>query len=274
VSTETGFCGLRQTARLRFWVEDSGGDGEPLLLVSGLGYSSWCWAELRDLLRGRWRVVSFDNRGTGRSAQPAGPYSIAMLADDAASMLEACGVETAHVLGHSMGGYIALTLARRHPQRVRSLVLVSTAGGGRGCLPLPEDTRAAWLAAAGLPPEQYARRTMPLSFAPGWTERHPKRFERYLRSRLQHPTPPACWAAQFQACEQYFAEGVGAEQIAQPALVIHGTADRVIPFANGELLASQLPNARLLRLDGVGHLPYLEEPERFASAVREFLGML
>jgi 3-oxoadipate enol-lactonase len=151
---------------------------------------------------------------------------------------------------------------------------VSTAGGGRGCLPLPEDTRAAWLAAAGLPPEQYARRTMPLSFAPGWTERHPKRFERYLRSRLQHPTPPACWAAQFQACEQYFAEGVGAEQIAQPALVIHGTADRVIPFANGELLASQLPNARLLRLDGVGHLPYLEEPERFASAVREFLGML
>jgi 3-oxoadipate enol-lactonase len=271
VSTDAGFSGLLQTSRLRFWVEDSGGSGEPLLLISGLGYSSWCWAELRETLRERWRVITFDNRGTGRSAQPAGPYSIAMLADDAASVLDARGVEAAHVMGHSMGGYIALTLARRHPQRVRSLVLVSTAGGGRGCLPLPEDTRAAWLAAAGLPPEQYARRTMPLSFAPGWTERHPERFERYLQNRLQHPTPPACWAAQFQACEQYFAEGVGAERITQPALVIHGTADRVIPFANGELLAAQLPNARLLRLDGIGHLPYLEEPELFTSVVREFL---
>jgi 3-oxoadipate enol-lactonase len=253
---------------LGLWVEDVG-KGEPLLLISGLGYSNWCWQDLQAALSADLRVISFDNRGTGRSDKAPGPYSIAMLADDAARLLERLEATPAHVLGHSMGGYIALTLATSRPQAVRSLTLVSTTAGGPDMIPVPESTLKLWTDVAGLPPRESARRAMPTSFAPGWTEKNPQRFEALLEARLRHPTPPACWAAQFAACGQFLDRGIALAAIQCPALVIHGTADRVVPFANGERLARTLPNARLVALDGVGHLPPLEEPQRFAQLVRE-----
>lgn len=256
---------------LTLWVEQ-GGHGPPVLLISGLGYSSWCWAELRAALQPDFRVVTFDNRGTGRSDKPAGPYSMAMLADDAARVLEQCRLPHAHVLGHSMGGYIALHLALRHPRKVRSLVLVGTSRGGPDTAPVPEETQANWMRYRGLPPADYARHTMPHSFAPGWTEAHPERFERYLEQRLRHPTPAEAWMAQYLACADHVTQGVDAGAITVPALVMHGTADRVVPHANGQLLARSLPASEWVSLDGAGHLPYLEDPPGFAARVRAFLG--
>src|SRR5687768_8962267 len=110
---------------LNVWVEQAGA-GPPLLLIAGLGYATWCWHDLQRALAADATTLAFDNRGAGRSDKPAGPYSIPLLADDAAAVLDAAGLRDAHVLGQSMGGYIALTLALRHPARVRSLVLVST----------------------------------------------------------------------------------------------------------------------------------------------------
>lgn len=259
-----------QLPGLESWVE-SRGAGEPVLCISGLGYSAWCWEELCAALAPTHRAIRFDNRGTGRSGKPAGPYSIAMLADDAAQLLDALGIPSAHIVGHSMGGYIALTLAQRHPAKVHSLVLVGTSPGGPQALPVPEDTRAAWGAALGLPPVEYARRTMPLSFAPGWTDAHPAQFEEYLKRRTQFPTPPECWLAQFNACGEYANQGVDLARLRMPALAIHGTADRIVPFENGELLARGLPNVRWLPVEGAGHIPYLEDPPWFARVVREHL---
>ena len=267
-ATEEG--SLRQIGPVLLWTQ-SQGEGRAVLCLSGLGYSSWCWFELAPQLARSRRVITFDNRGTGRSDKPAGPYSIAMLADDAARALDECGIEQADVIGHSMGGYIAQTLALAHPQRVRTLTLVGTSPGGLDTLPLPEATRIAWESAAGLPPEQSARMNMPLSFAPGWVEAHPARFEDLFARRIAHPTPPACWKAQYDACVDYYMQGLPVERITQPTLVIHGTQDRVIPYANGEILAGRIPRARLAPMEGVGHLPYLEEPQLFMKALAPHL---
>jgi pimeloyl-ACP methyl ester carboxylesterase len=219
----------------------------------------------------RHRMIAIDNRGTGRSEKVPGPYSIDMMADDAAAVLRVLKLRTAHVVGTSMGGYIALALAKRHPALVQSLVLVATSKGGPGTLPVPASTLEAWRAASVLSPREFAERTMPLSYRPGWAEENRQRFVEVLETRLEFPTPPMCWAAQYAACEQYIYQGLDVSTLEQPALVIHGTQDRVVPFPNGEALAAALPHSRLKILEGAGHLPFIEDPKGFARIVSDFL---
>jgi pimeloyl-ACP methyl ester carboxylesterase len=256
--------------RVDLHVEEHG-DGFPFLLVQGLGYAKWASRAQWQDYAARRRVLAFDNRGTGRSGKPAGPYSMELLADDAASVLDARGIASADVYGHSMGGFVALTLALRRPDLVRSLVLVATGPGGPEHEPLPEETLASWMSAAGLPADEAVRRTFATAFAPGWEGDHPDEYAEWLAARLDPPTPPECWWAQLEAAAVYKERGVNVEQIAVPALVVHGDLDRVVPVSNGRLLAARLPRAQLVVLPGRGHVPMLEEPEEFSAAVCAFL---
>jgi 3-oxoadipate enol-lactonase len=215
-------------------------------------------------------VLAFDNRGTGLSPKPPGPYSIEELADDAASVLDARGIECADVYGHSMGGFVALALALRRPELVRSLVLVGT-GAGHGYEPMPAETLETWMSVAGLPLEDAIRRTFPTGFSAGWIDEHPSEYANWLAARLDPPTPPACWKAQFEAAVCWVEEGAAVERIEAPALVIHGDDDRIVPIANGRSLVARLPNAELVVLSGRGHVPMLEEPGAFSRLVRRFL---
>ncbi len=190
------------------------------------------------------------------------------MADDAA---EALAGRRAHVAGFSMGGYIAQTLALRHPDLVARLVLTCTATGGPDHHEIPAETNAAWLANADKPPAEYARATMPLSFRPGWTEANPEEFEQLLADRLRYPTPPECWRAQYEACWDFVRTHRPVEEIAAPTLVVHGDADRVVPYENGVELARRIPDSRFERFDGAGHLLFLEEPARFNDVVASFL---
>jgi 3-oxoadipate enol-lactonase len=250
------------------------GAGETILFIQGLGYATWAWAPQLDALERRARVVAFDNRGAGRSDKPEGPYSIRLLAEDALAVLQKTGAGPAHVVGCSMGGYVALTLALRHPHVVRSLVLISTSAGGDGAVDVPHETLQAWQRAAGASPEEFARRTMPYSFAPGWVEAHPVEFGRWLEARLAYPTPPLAWRAQFDASARFLAEGLGPGSIPQPALVIHGTEDRVVPYRNAGLLAARLDHAELVTLDGAGHLCWLERSDAVNALLADFVGDL
>lgn len=252
------------------YVEERG-SGFPLLLIQGLGYASWAWRFQWAAFAPRWRTIAFDNRGTGRSSKPPGPYSIDLLADDAADLLHSLGVEQAHVLGLSMGGYISQTLALRHPELVRSLVLAGTGPGEPTHVPVPEDTLSEWLAHAHLAPEEYARATMHLSYSPGWTTEHAELFEELLAARLEFPTPREAWRAQYDACVRFVEEGLPIEQIQAPTLVVHGDRDRVVPLSNGQAIARRIPRAELLILDGCGHVVPIEEPDRFNEAVVSFL---
>ncbi|MGH3072012.1 MAG: alpha/beta fold hydrolase [Gaiellaceae bacterium] len=252
---------------MRLYAEEHG-DGHPLLLLTGLGFAIWSWQrQLPDWSR-TFRCIAVENRGTGRSPKPPGPYSIEMLADDAAEML---GGRRAHVCGFSMGGYVAQTLAVRHPELVERLVLVCTATGGPDVHKTPEETAAAWLANADRPPAEFARATMPLSFRPGWADEHADEFEHLLHDRLEFPTPPECWRAQYDACVDWSARVTPVEEIEAPTLVVHGDADRIVRYENGVEVARRIPGARLETFPGAGHLLFLEEPERFNPLVAEFL---
>ncbi len=252
---------------MRLYAEEHG-DGPPLLLIAGLGYAVWSWQRQLPAWSRRFRCIAIENRGAGRSPKPPGPYSIEEMADDAAETLAG---RRAHVAGYSMGGYIAQTLALRHPELVERLVLVCTGTGGPEYHVIPDETNTAWLEHADQPPADYARATMPLSFRPGWTEAHPEEFEQLLADRLRHPTPPECWRAQYDACWRFVTERRPVEDIEAPTLVAHGDADRVVPYENGVELARRIPHARFERFDGAGHLLFLEEPDRFNDVVVSFL---
>src|SRR5579863_4901360 len=116
-----------QSAKIHW---DEQGRGEPILLIMGLGWASPMWHRSRPLLSTRYRTIALDNRGVGRSDLPPGPYPIALMASDAAAVLDAAGIASAHVFGVSMGGMIAQEFALRYPQRVRSLILGCTNAGG------------------------------------------------------------------------------------------------------------------------------------------------
>jgi 3-oxoadipate enol-lactonase len=250
------------------------GDGFPLLLIQGLGWSKWgSRAQWPDYALRR-RMLAFDNRGTGLSDKPPGPYSIEQLADDAASVLDARGLEQADVYGHSMGGFIALTLALRRPDLVRSLVLVGTGPGGPDHEPLPQETLEIWFSVVGLPLKEAIRRTFPTSFAPGWIDEHADEYAEWLAARFDPPTPPACWRAQFEAAANYTNVGVEVERIDVPTLVVHGERDRVVPVANGRLLAARMPQAELVVLSDQAHVPMLEQPQEFGALICRFLDRL
>jgi 3-oxoadipate enol-lactonase len=244
------------------------GEGFPLLLIQGLGYATWAWRHQLGPLAERFRVIAFDNRGAGRSEKTPGPYSIEELADDAAGVLDG---RRAHVFGISMGGYIAQTLALRHPELVERLVLGCTGTGGTDYEPLPEETRHAWESNAHLPPDEYARNTMYLSFRPGWTDEHPQHYEELIEARLLYPTPPETWRAQYDACTAFVQQATPVERIRAPTVVIHGDADRIVPYVNGVDLARRIPDAPLETFTDAGHLFFIEEPERTNQLLVEFL---
>jgi len=255
----------------RLYVEEQGAGEPPLLMIQGLGYSMWAWRYQLPAFGARRRAVAFDNRGTGRSSLEPGPFSMEQFAGDAVSVLDALGIESAHVLGMSMGTFVAQAMALQAPGRVRSLVLVGGGPGGPEHAPIPPETLDTWLANAHLPPPEFVRRTMFLSFSPGWNEAHPELYEELVEARLEHPTPPECWQAQFAAAGRFLQEGAPVERIAVPALVVHGDADRVVPLPNGELLARLIPGAELAVLPGRGHVVQLETPDEFNRLVEEFL---
>ncbi len=244
------------------------GDGDPVLLVPGLGYASWSFARQLAPLAPYARVLAVDNRGTGRSGKPAGPYSIEQLADDAHAVLQERGAAPATVVGTSMGGYVAQVLALKYPHAVKSLVLVATTSGGRGAHGVPPETLRAWEEAAHLDAEGFARATMPLSFAPGWSTEHPSELEELLALRQEWPTPAGAWQAQFLACVDFLSRGLPDGDVPHPTVIVHGTADRVVPYTNAAHLAQRHPHATLHTMNGAGHLCWIERPDEFNRLVR------
>ena len=258
---------MRGAQTQQLYVEEQG-EGDVLLLIEGLGQSMWAWREQVPVFARRYRTIAFDTRGTGRSQVPDEPYGIDELAQDAADVLDG---RSAHVVALSMGGYVALTLALARPELVQSLVLIGTGAGGPDRVPRPQDVRDAYAAAIGLPFDEYGRKTMPMTFSPGWTERNPEPFEEILAARLEHPTPDVTLDAHLEACYAFYAGRCEVERIDAPALVVHGDADVIVPVENGRALASRLPNARYVELPGRGHNIQLEDPATVNRLVLEFL---
>jgi 3-oxoadipate enol-lactonase len=243
------------------------GAGEPLLLIHGLGYARWGWEPVADGLAEAHEVVLFDNRGIGESDAPTGPYAVQDLALDAVAVLDAAGLQRAHILGTSLGGMIALQLVLDHPARVDKLVLACTTPGGAGSAPMPERTVRLLAEAQGLPAEIALRRFVENAFAP---HPDPAQIERIMRHRIATAQSPAAWAAQASAGTAFDVwDRLG--EIRAQTLVLTGDQDAVVDPKNSDLLAARIPEARLEVFDGGGHLFFWEQPDRFVDAVTEFL---
>jgi pimeloyl-ACP methyl ester carboxylesterase len=210
-------------------------------------------------------VLWYDNRGIGASDVPEGPYTARQLAEDGVAVLAAEGIERAHVVGTSLGGMAAQVLAAAFPNRVEKLVLACTTPGGEDAVPMPAQTVALMAEAATLAPEVALRRFVENALAPDADD---ELVERIFRLRLENPPDPVGWQAQAAAGLGF--AGVDGT-ISAPTLIVHGSEDAVVDVGNAQLLAERIPGARVEILDGLGHLFFWEQPERFVVLVEEFL---
>jgi 3-oxoadipate enol-lactonase len=250
--------------RLAYDVE---GAGEPLLLIQGLGYGRRGWGPAPGLLAQRFHVVSFDNRGFGESEAPPGPYTTAQLAQDALAVLDATEIDTAHVIGISLGGMVAQELVLTRPERVRKLVLCSTTPGGATSFPMPEQTVALMGRASHLEPSEALHQFVVNALSP---DPPAELVAEIVAYRTANPPDPAGWWAQAGAGAAHDAMArLGAINV--PTLVVHGIADNVVDAGNAPLLAEGIPGARLELFEGVGHLLPWERPSEFTVLVEEFL---
>jgi pimeloyl-ACP methyl ester carboxylesterase len=238
----------------------------PLLLIMGMGLSSRAWESLPTRLSERFRVVVFDNRGTGRSGRRGWMYRMRDLADDAVTVLDAVQVSQANVFGISMGGMIAQELAIRHPYRVRRLALGATFAswlrGDKPSLRTAFDLLLLILQRQRVPAERLGRLLVSREFHQANPTRALEWIARSGRAEIR------CAAAQVAAIVGH-ATLRRLEQIRAPTLVITGDADWLVPPRNSEVLAAGIPDARLRILRGAGHVFPLEREEETVRALTE-----
>jgi len=216
------------------------GEGEPLVLIPDLSNDISEYEGIIGRLSTKYMVVAGDNRGAGRTDKPYMPYSIEMMSDDTAGLLSALGIKEAHIVGVSMGGRIAAALTLRHPEQVRSLILVSTA--------LKRQATPTW-----------ASRMLGLALRiPMWrerTSRYPQPYYAVVRQRE---------ASRNFDCMRRL------QEIQVPTLILHGRRDRIAPYELAEEMHAGIKGSKMITFSG-GHLFLFFQPQRFAEAILEFL---
>jgi pimeloyl-ACP methyl ester carboxylesterase len=252
----------RSTTRagdLEVGVIDAGG-GVPLVLVHGGESDRTQFATLRARLGTGIRAISYDQRDSGITVNPPVPYTLGVLADDLVALLDALGLQSAHLLGTSFGGAVAQHAALRHPERVASLILVATtpsfAMGSAAIdqlLSMSHDDRVNAVADFFFTPEgQAAHSARP---AQTLTARSPEQSARRHDVARQHDVRDRL------------------AEIAAPTLIVHGAADRLAPYAGAVLMEQQIPNAELRSIEGGRHGIAVEFADTIACWVREFIGV-
>ena len=262
----TGFADANG-ARLYYEVY---GEGEPLLLIPGLALNHLSWADEVPVYAPEFKVIVFDPRGTGQSSFPEGVEpSMALLADDAAALLDALGVDAAHVLGWSLGGMIAQEMALRHPEKIRSLILGASTPGGPHSVPSQDWAVAAFT--AFLTQGVTAPNFLEALLSPAYLAEHrPEATEYVERLNAGPATPLQATVAQVQAMTGHDTYD-RLPSITAPTLVIHGADDPLQPAENARILAERIPGAEIILLEGAHHAYGGEKPAEVHAAVLDFL---
>ena len=249
------------------------GEGQPLVLISGLGYSLWQWHRMVPILADDFQVITFDNRGVGQSDKPEGPYIAQMLAADIVGLLDTLGIEKAIVAGHSMGGFIAQAVSLDFPQRMTKLTLCSTNFGGPHHVPVTPDAMKVLTDVTSDPVTRF-KNGLVVSTAPGWAEKNPEMIKSWVEWRVANPVEPAAYQAQLAIGLSLLPEAAAFEaklpQIKIPTLILFGEYDQVVPPANAELLANQISGSQICILPNARHFFPIEVPEAASRAIIEF----
>jgi 3-oxoadipate enol-lactonase len=216
------------------------GEGERLLIIGGLSMDLTALRGIAPGLAQRYQVIAFDNRGAGRTDKPDIPYSIEMMADDTAGLLDALGIGRAHVMGISMGGRIAIALTLKRPEIVKSLILVST--GPRAPSTLDRRLRLGLL--------EIPRRVGALG--------------------KKYPQPNYAYANQRRASQGYDATD-RLHEIHAPTLILQGEKDRLAPYRLAEAMHNEIQGSKMVSFKG-GHMFLFWRPRELIDAVEDFLG--
>jgi 3-oxoadipate enol-lactonase len=232
-------------------------DAPPLILLEGMGGDVPGWRRNIPVLAGELRVIAYDFRGNGNSDEPPGPATMATFVDDTFALLDALGVDRAHVYGQSFGGMVAQEMALTRPERVRTLILGCTHAGP------PHAVRGQ----GSKVPKGEPWRSM---YSPGFPDRHPEHVAEDLRIGAAQPKHPEGGRRQWEAM-QGFDSFERLPTMGVPTLVLHGTEDLAVSPENARQLAERIPGAELLLLEGAGHLYHSEQSDVADAAVLDFV---
>ncbi len=246
------------------------GDGAPLVLIPGLGTGLWLWFKQVPAFAGAFRTIVFDPPGVGQSDKSVGDFTAPSLAATVAHLLDALDIERAHVLGASLGGFVAQEFALGYPHKTLSLVLCCTSAGGARHVPPSANVLAAYAANFQLAADERIRQNLLLSFAPQYVAEHATEVERVLQMRLSNFVPDDVYVNQARVGQTFDADARVA-QINAPTLVITGEADRIVPMENSINLAAAIPQAKSTVVPSGSHMFFIEQAERFNAAVIEFI---
>lgn len=254
---------------IAYWVH---GEGTPLVLITGLGTPAVSWGPFPGILAGLgYQAIVVDNRDCGNSSPCDGiDYKVEDMADDAVAVLDDLGIDRAYVLGISMGGMIAQAIGLNHPDRVIKLMLLATTPGQPAHVPAdpafiadvfvmpPDEDQKAWTI-----------RTLGKIMGPGFAERNRELMETAAEIRIKHGSDPQEFTRQWNAIMQF---GVydRLTEMKPPTLVLHGDADPLVPYPNGQKIAARIPGAELVTLPGVGHFVPAEAPAETVAAITRF----
>lgn len=247
------------------------GQGAPLILIMGLRRNIEWWYHQIPALEKHFKVIVFDNRGAGRSEKPAMDYSIRQFADDTAAVMDALNIDRAHVLGISMGGYIAQELAINYPEKVTDLVLGCTSCGGEKAVLMSAERMEKFTANKNLSPEEILQKDMDIFFSDEYVASNPTAIARFSEISMRHYQPAEAFERQFAACLKHNTIA-RLNRITQPTLIMTGDDDPLVPSENSFILKELLPHARLSVFPKGRHCFFMEFADRFNKEVVSYLG--
>lgn len=246
------------------------GDGAPVVLIPGFAAGRWIWFKQTAELARNFRVIIFDPRGVSASDKPEGPQTITLLADDVAHLLETIGVERAHIVGASFGGFVAQEFALKYPEMTRKLVLCCTSFGGPNHIVPSAETLQALASTKGLNSEERMRANLLLAFTPEYVRTQVAEVDRIVRLRATNEVPEHIYLSQLQAAMSFNTES-RLEEIKSPTLVLSGDADVIVPVQNSRNLVKKIPGAEIRIVTGGSHTFFIEQAGEFNHIVTEFL---
>ncbi len=247
------------------------GAGLPIIFIHAFPLNQTMWGDQVSALNSRFRVITPDLRGFGKSDAPAGPYSMDRMASDLRALMQALSIDSAVIAGCSMGGYVAFAFYRNYPEAARALVLVDTRAGSDA-----EEARERREQSAQKAEREGARAIAddmtPLLLGSTTESSRPEIVQR-VRAMIEATSPRGIAAAQRGMAARRDSVSLLSE-IACPVLAIAGSEDKLAGRVEAEAIAGKIPGARLRVIESAGHLPNLEQPEEFNKALIEFLEFL
>lgn len=246
------------------------GEGEPLILIMGLGADGSVWEEHAQAYEKHFRCILMDNRGAGLSDKPDGPYTTEMMADDTAGLMDALGIKNARIAGISMGGAIAQSLVLRHPDKVKNMVLISTWARCDTYAKVVFENFKKMRAVAD--PGDFMELLQLWIFAADYTEaNHPDLIQAQQDAReVENPMPQHAFDAQCDACITHDTLDE-LHKIDVPTLITIGTADIFTPFAFSDAIHNRIGGSEMFVLERVGHAHHWEKLDEFNSKTTQFL---